>query len=115
MPQLDACLRKSKGSGTALARLLVNVYFDDETLAHSSVRGTKSKPALDSKIINAIISKHDFCASIILLVFLHVRLIINLFFIKVKVHIFLKLHKWFDSLFIREMNSFLFLNCVHAN
>ena len=57
VPQLDLCLRKAKGSGTALARLLVNVFFDDKTLAECSVRGTKSKPALDKTIMNAIISK----------------------------------------------------------
>ena len=55
--QLDACLRKAKASGTALARLLVVVFFDEKTLASSCVRGSKSKPALDSRIIDAIISE----------------------------------------------------------
>ena len=48
--QLDVCLRKAKGSCTALARLLCGVYFSEDVLTKSSACGTKDKPVLDATI-----------------------------------------------------------------
>ncbi|XP_033759349.1 uncharacterized protein LOC117341608 [Pecten maximus] len=53
--QLEAVLRKSGGSPTYLARHLLMVFFDQDTLAKSCARGTSNRPALDKEILSAIL------------------------------------------------------------
>ncbi|KAK3089676.1 hypothetical protein FSP39_005541 [Pinctada imbricata] len=58
--QLHACQRKAKGSGTAMARLLLVVYFDLKTLQESCARGTgtTTRQPLNPDIVDAIIGTY---------------------------------------------------------
>lgn len=57
--QLNMCERKAKESGTALARLLLVVFFDAKTLGESCARGSGSskRKMLEPSITEAIIRK----------------------------------------------------------
>lgn len=55
--QLDEAEAKAGGKPTKLIRALICVYFDYETLAHSSALGSRKNPGLDSEVISACISK----------------------------------------------------------
>jgi hypothetical protein len=56
VPQPDTCLQKAREWERPGKVACKCVFFNEETLAASSVRGTKTKTAHEAKIINATIS-----------------------------------------------------------
>jgi len=56
--QLDQALDQSGNVHTKLVRNLMNVFFQPDVLASSSVYGTRKHPALDRDIVSACIHEY---------------------------------------------------------